>query len=100
MSQLVKEITDTEHRLNDINDTMVAIREKELLLNRYQTSIDEIKKYIDNLNNEIEELSDDKYSKGVATGTLTQLQEQFSDAEVVKQNYREEIKLIQADKLK
>ena len=67
MSQLVKEITDTEHRLNDINDTMVAIREKELLLNRYQTSIDEIKKYIDNLNNEIEELSDDKYSKGVAT---------------------------------
>ena len=52
MSQLVKEITDTEHRLNDINNTMVAIREKELLLNRYQTSIDEIKKYIDNLNNE------------------------------------------------
>ena len=90
MSQLVKEISDTEQRLHSINETMIAIREKELLLNRYQTSIDEIKKYIDNLNNEIEELSDDKYSKGVATGTLTQLQEQFSDAEVVKQNYREE----------
>ena len=29
-----------------------------LLLNRYQTSIDEIKKYIDNLNNEIEELQE------------------------------------------
>ena len=89
MSQLVKEITDTEHRLNDINDTMVAIREKELLLNRYQTSIDEIKKYIDNLNNEIEELSDDKYSKGVATGTLTELQEQLTDAESAKVKQKE-----------
>ena len=33
MSQLVKEITSTETRLTKINDTMVAIREKELLIN-------------------------------------------------------------------
>jgi len=90
MSQLVKEITSTETRLTKINDTMVAIREKELLINRYETSISEIKKYATNKQNEIDELSDDKFTTGVATGQLTQLQEQFSDAEVVKQKYREE----------
>ena len=90
MSQLVKEITSTETRLTKINDTMVAIREKELLINRYETSISEIKKYVTNKQNEIDELSDDKFTTGVATGQLTQLQEQFSDAEVVKQKYREE----------
>ena len=90
MSQLVKEITSTETRLTKINDTMVAIREKELLINRYETSISEIKKYITSKQNEIDELSNDKFTTGVATGQLTQLQEQFSDAEVVKQKYREE----------
>ena len=90
MSQLVKEITSTETRLTKINDTMIAIREKELLINRYETSISEIKKYVTNKQNEIDELSDDKFTTGVATGQLTQLQEQFSDAEVVKQKYREE----------
>ena len=90
MSQLVKEITSTETRLTKINDTMIAIREKELLINRYETSISEIKKYITSKQNEIDELSDDKFTTGVATGQLTQLQEQFSDAEVVKQKYREE----------
>ena len=90
MSQLVKEITSTETRLTKINDTMIAIREKELLINRYETSISEIKKYATNKQNEIDELSDDKFTTGVATGQLTQLQEQFSDAEVVKQKYREE----------
>ena len=90
MSQLVKEIADTEQRLHSINETMVTIREKELLLNRYETSISEIKKYITSKQNEIDELSDDKFTTGVATGQLTQLQEQFSDAEIVKQKYREE----------
>ena len=46
MGQLVKEITTTETRLSKINETMVAIREKELLINRYETSISEIKKYM------------------------------------------------------
>jgi len=90
MIQLAKEIATTETRLTKINDTMVAIREKELLINRYETSISEINKYITDKQSEIDELSDDKFTTGVATGQLTQLQEQFSDAEVVKQKYREE----------
>ena len=31
-------------KLDTINKTMVTIREKELLINRYETSIEEIKK--------------------------------------------------------
>ena len=36
---------------------MVTIREKELLINRYETSVNEIKKYIESKENEIYELS-------------------------------------------
>ena len=81
MSQLVKEIADTEQRLHSINETMVTIREKELLINRYETSISEIKKYMTIKQNEIDELSDDKFTTGVATGQLTQLQEQLTEAD-------------------
>ena len=121
MQQLEKEITTTETRLKKINDTMVlireqellinrfqtsineiqkyiakinetmiAIREKELLINRYETSISEIKKYITSKQNEIDELSDDKFTTGVAPGQLTQLQEQLTEADTVKVKYREE----------
>ena len=90
MSQLVKEITAAEQRLHSINETMVAIREKELLINRYETSISEIKKYIVAKENEIDELSDDKFTTGVATGQLEQLQEQLTEADVVKVKYKEE----------
>ena len=84
MGQLVKEINTTETRLTKINETMVAIREKELLINRYETSISEINKYIIDKQNEIDELSDDKFTTGVATGQLTELQEQLTEAETVK----------------
>ena len=40
--------------------------------------------------NEIDELSDDKFTTGVATGQLTQLQEQLTEADTVKIKYREE----------
>ena len=90
MIQLAKEIATTETRLTKINDTMVAIREKELLINRFETSISEIKKYIDNKQNEIDELSDDKYTTGVATGKLTELQEQLTEAESAKVNHKEQ----------
>ena len=90
MGQLVKEITATEQRLHSINETMVAIREKELLINRYETSISEINKYMTIKQNEIDELSDDKFTTGVATGQLTQLQEQLTEADTVKVKYREE----------
>ena len=90
MIQLAKEIATTETRLTKINDTMVAIREKELLINRFETSISEIKKYIDNKQNEIDELSDDKYTTGVAAGKLTKLQEQLTEAELAKVNHKEQ----------
>jgi len=72
LGQIEKDITSTETRLSKINEIMVAIREKELLINRYETSISEIKKYIVAKENEIDELSDDKFTTGVATGQLEQ----------------------------
>jgi len=90
MIQLEKEINTTETRLTKINDTMVVIREKELLINRFETSIIEIKKYITNKKNEIDELSDDKFTTGVATGQLTELKEQLIDADKAKVNHKEQ----------
>jgi len=90
MQQLEKEITTTETRLKKINDTMVLIREQELLINRFQTSINEIQKYIAKINSEIEELSDEKFSSGVATGELSQLQENLTQADLDKKKYKEE----------
>ena len=90
MGQLVKEINTTETRLSKINETMVTIREKELLINRYETSISEIKKYMTIKEIEIDELSDDKFTTGVATGKLTQLQEQLTEADMVKVKCKEE----------
>jgi DNA repair exonuclease SbcCD ATPase subunit len=90
MQQLEKEITTTETRLKKINDTMILIREQELLVNRFQTSINEIQKYIAKINSEIEELSDEKFSSGVATGELSQLQENLTQADLDKKKYKEE----------
>jgi len=90
LGQIEKDITSTETRLSKINEIMVAIREKELLINRYETSISEIKKYTTIKQNEIDELSDDKFTTGVATGQLTQLQEQLTEADKVKIKYKEE----------
>ena len=90
MQQLEKEITTTETRLKKINDTMVLIREQELLINRFQTSINEIQKYIAKINSEIEELSDEKFSSGVANGELSQLQENLTQADLDKKKYKEE----------
>ena len=90
LGQIEKDISSTETRLTKINETMVAIREKELLINRYETSISEIRKYMTIKQNEIDELSDDKFTTGVATGQLTQLQEQLTEADKVKIKYKEE----------
>jgi len=90
LGQIEKDITSTETRLSKINEIMVAIREKELLINRYETSISEINKYMTIKQNEINELSDDKFTTGVATGQLTQLQEQLTEADTVKIKYKEE----------
>ena len=90
MGQLVKEITTTEQRLHSINETMVAIREKELLINRYETSISEIQRYMANKQNEVDELEDDKFTTGAATGKLEELQEQLTEAESAKVKQKEQ----------
>ena len=68
----------------------VLIREKELLIGRYETSITEIEKYKKRIQEEIDNLSDEKFSTGVATGELNQLQEQLVDAEKTKLKEKEE----------
>ena len=90
MAQMEKEINKTEIRLSKINEVMVAIREKELLINRYDTSISEIEKQKERIHKDILELSDEKFSTGVATGELNQLQEQLVDAEKDKLKHKEE----------
>ena len=90
MKQLDKEIKTVEKRLEKINDTMVLIREKELLINRYETSIIEITKYVDKMMGEIDELKDEKLSTATQTGELNQLQEQLTETELKKIKDKEE----------
>ena len=90
MKQLDKEIKTVEKRLEKINDTMVLIREKELLINRYDTSIIEITKYVDKIIGEIDELKNEKLSTATQTGELNQLQEQLTETELKKQKDKNE----------
>jgi len=90
MSQIDNAIRTSQKKLDKINDTVVAIREKDLLISRYETSISEIEKYKTRLQTEIDDLSDEKFSTGVATGELNQLQEQLVDAEKDKLKQKEE----------
>jgi len=90
MKQLDKEIKTVEKRLEKINDTMVLIREKELLINRYDTSIIEITKYVDKIIGEIDELKNEKLSTATQTGELNQLQEQLTNTELKKQKDKDE----------
>ena len=69
---------------------MVLIREKELLINRYETSIIEITKYVDKIMGEIEELKNEKLSTATQTGELNQLQEQLTETELKKQKDKDE----------
>ena len=90
MSQIDNAIRTSQKKLDKINDTVVAIREKDLLISRYETSISEIEKYKTRIQTEIDDLSDEKFSTGVATGELNQLQEQLVDAEKDKLKQKEE----------
>ena len=90
MSQIDNAIRTSQKKLDKINETVIAIREKELLISRYETSISEIDKYKARLQTEIDDLSDEKFSTGVATGELNQLQEQLVDAEKDKLKQKEE----------
>jgi len=90
MTQIDSAITTSQRKLDKINETVVAIREKELLINRFETSISEIEKYKTRIQKEIDSLSDEKFSTGVASGELSQLQEQLVDAEKDKLKHKEE----------
>jgi len=90
MSQIDNAIRTSQKKLDKINETVIAIREKELLISRYETSISEIEKYKTRIQTEIDDLSDEKFSTGVATGELNQLQEQLVDAEKDKLKQKEE----------
>ena len=90
MSQIDNAIRTSQKKLDKINETVIAIREKELLISRYETSISEIEKYKSKIQKEIDDLSDEKFSTGVATGELNQLQEQLVDAEKDKLKQKEE----------
>ena len=90
MKQLDNAIRTSQKKLDKINETLVTIREKELLIGRYETSITEIEKYKKRIQEEIDNLSDEKFSTGVATGELNQLQEQLVEAEKTKLKEKEE----------
>ena len=90
MSQIDNAIRTSQKKLDKINEVIIAIREKELLISRYETSITEIEKYKTRIQKEIDELSDEKFSTGVAAGELNQLQEQLVDAEKDKLKQKEE----------
>jgi len=79
LGQIDKEIKTNEMKLDTINKTMVTIREKELLINRYETSIDEIKKQTVRLGQEIADLQDEKVSTAEQTGELNQLRERITE---------------------
>ena len=78
-------------KLDTINKTMVTIREKELLINRYETSIEEIKKQTVRLGQEIAELQDEKVSTAEQTGELNQLRERITELEKDKLDQKSEM---------
>ena len=91
LGQIEKEIKTTEMKLDNVNKTMVLIREKELLINRFETSITEIKKQKEKIQNEIDSLSNENQSTAVQTGELNQLQEQLTDLGKDKLSQKEEM---------
>jgi len=70
---------------------MVIIRERELLINRFETSITEIKKQTVRLGQEIAELQDEKVSTAEQTGELNQLRERITDLEKDKLDQKNEM---------
>ena len=84
LGQIDTEIKTNQMRLDTINKTMVLIREKELLINRYETSIAEIQKQKDRLGQEIDEIVNENVSTAEQTGELHELQEQLIQTDIKK----------------
>ena len=91
LGQIDKEIKTSEMKLDTINKTMVIIRERELLINRFETSITEIKKQTVRLGQEIAELQDEKVSTAEQTGELNQLRERITELEKDKLDQKNEM---------
>ena len=90
MAQMAKDIVKIEARMKTINDTAVAIREKEMLIERYKTSIENVDRYIRTVRNEVDDLRDEKESTGEAKGVLKQLKESLTDAETNKTKLKDD----------
>ena len=84
LGQIDTEIKTNQMRLDTINKTMVLIREKELLINRYETSIAEIEKQKDRLSQEIDKIVNENISTAEQTGELHELQEQLIQTDIKK----------------
>ena len=91
LGQIETEIKTSEMKLDTINNIMITIREKELLINRYETSIEEIKKQTVRLGQEIAELQDEKVSTAEQTGELNQLRERITELEKDKLDQKNEM---------
>ena len=89
LGQIDKEIKTNQMRLDTINKTMVVIREKELLINRYETSIDQIEIQKRKLENEIAKLQDENISTAEQKGELSELQEQLIQTDIKKKADKE-----------
>jgi len=89
LGQIDTEIKTNQMRLDTINKTMILIREKELLINRYETSIVEIQKQTSRLQTEINEIVDENISTAEQTGELNQLQEQLTQTDIKKKTDKE-----------
>ena len=89
LGQIDTEIKTNQMRLDTINKTMVVIREKELLINRYETSIDQIEIQKRKLENEVALLTDEKISTAEQTGELNELQEQLIQTDIKKKADKE-----------
>jgi len=86
LGQIDTEIKTNQMRLDTINKTMVLIREKELLINRYETSIAEIEKQKDRLSQEIDKIINENISTAEQTGELHELQEQLIQTDIKKKS--------------
>jgi DNA repair exonuclease SbcCD ATPase subunit len=89
LGQIDKEIKTNQMRLDTINKTMVVIREKELLINRYETSIDQIEIQKRKLENEVAKLQDENISTAEQKGELSELQEQLIQTDIKKKADKE-----------
>ena len=89
LGQIDTEIKTNQMRLDTINKPMVVIREKELLINRYETSIDQIEIQKRKLENEVALLTDEKISTAEQTGELNELQEQLIQTDIKKKADKE-----------